>query len=118
MSNPMSSTLTRSEFLEARCQPGILLEVPPLARYLVFKLVEMDQTRFALQSLRDLVDDRTVAGLSESLVESLDANIPGLKSFPALVGAGIEVPATSGSLWLWLRGQDRGELVHRTRRLE
>jgi len=38
-----------------------------------------------------------------------------LKSFPVLSGNGIDVPSTQTALWLWLRGHDRGELVHRSR---
>jgi len=44
--------------------------------------------------------------------------VPGLRDFPAGTGRGIEMPATHGALWCWLRGDDRGELVHRTRALE
>ncbi|HYM34070.1 MAG TPA: Dyp-type peroxidase, partial [Steroidobacteraceae bacterium] len=31
-------------------------------------------------------------------------------------GAGIEIPSTPGSVWCWLRGDDRGELVLRARK--
>ena len=34
-----------------------------------------------------------------------------------LVGAGVSVPASSAALWCWLRGDDRGVLLHETRRL-
>jgi len=34
-----------------------------------------------------------------------------------LTGPGIEVPVTPAALWCWLRGDDRGELVHRGRSL-
>lgn len=35
--------------------------------------------------------------------------------FPSYSGAGFDVPSTPGALWCWLRGDDRGELVHRAR---
>jgi putative iron-dependent peroxidase len=41
-----------------------------------------------------------------------------LRAFPALTGLGVDVPATPMALWIWLRGDDRGELLHRSRRLE
>jgi putative iron-dependent peroxidase len=41
--------------------------------------------------------------------------IPGLRDFPVHSGAGVEVPSTPAALWCWLRGEDRGELVHRSR---
>jgi porphyrinogen peroxidase len=93
-------------------QSGILAPVPAHARYLTFALTDGDQARSALQALRNIVDgEHHVVGLAESLVESLDANVPGLKPFPSLAGAGIEIPATAGALWCWLRGDDRGALV-------
>ena len=33
-------------------------------------------------------------------------------------GPGVDVPSTPAALWLWLRGDDRGELLHRARQLE
>jgi porphyrinogen peroxidase len=102
--------------IQADIQAGILAPVPALARYLTFILLDASQARSALHALRDSVDgNRCVVGFAESLVESLDANVPGLKPFPSLVSAGIEVPATLGALWCWLRGDDRGTLVHATR---
>src|SRR5690606_1777143 len=37
---------------------------------------------------------------------------------PELVGAGVEVPSTPGALWIWLRGDDRGVLLHQGRTFE
>jgi len=93
-------------------QSGILAPVPAHARYLAFALSDAAEARSALQAIGKIADgDRCVVGLSESLVESLDANVPGLKPFPSLAGAGIEIPASPGALWCWLRGDERGELV-------
>ena len=101
----------------AEPQAGILAPLPPLARYLTFALVDESRVREALRTLRDQVDPEAVVGFGESLVESLDANVPGLRPFPSLAGAGVEIPASPGSLWLWLRGDDRGDLILTTRRL-
>jgi putative iron-dependent peroxidase len=92
-------------------QAGILAPLPSQARYLTFALADASQAREALQRLRDIADDNHVYGFAESLVECLDANVPGLKPFPSLAGAGIEIPATAGALWCWLRGDDRGKLL-------
>jgi porphyrinogen peroxidase len=102
----------------AQIQPGILAGVPLLGRYLTFSLLDGNRTRDALQAVRVEIDgDRCVVGLSESLVENLDANIPGLRPFPASIGAGFEIPSTPGALWCWLRGADRGELLLHSRRI-
>jgi putative iron-dependent peroxidase len=98
-------------------QPGILAPLPAQARYLTFSLIDETRVREALRALREQIEDSAVVGLSESLVESLDANVPGLKPFPSLAGPGIEIPASPGSLWIWLRDENRGDLIHATRRL-
>lgn len=100
-------------------QPGILADVSPLARYLFFSLhTEVDLPK-TLQTLGASVDGgQTVVGLGESLVMALGITIDRLKTFPSYTGKGVEVPSTPGSLWCWLKGQDRGELLHRTRAME
>src|SRR5262245_18267901 len=98
-------------------QLGILAPLPAHARYLVFSLVDESHVRVALSALREQISASTVVGFSESLVESLDANVPGLKPFPSLAGPGVEIPASQGSLWIWLRDEHRGDLIHAMRRL-
>ena len=101
-------------------QPGILAPVPAQARYLTFVLAAPDaDPRPALSALAKLVDgETTVAGLGASLLDVLDYPVPGLVDFPAYTGAGLEIPSTPAALWLWLRGEDRGELWQRSRALE
>jgi putative iron-dependent peroxidase len=100
-------------------QPGILEPVPALARYLVFDLEPEAGPGPSLRRLVQSVDPReTVAGIGRSTALALGHDVPGLRDFPAGTSRGIEVPATHGALWCWLRGEDRGELVHRTRALE
>ncbi len=100
-------------------QPGILAPVPRLARYLTFELVPGGDLRGALGRLAAAVDPvATVVGVGRSVVLALGCDVPGLRDFPARAGAGIEVPSTPAALWCWLRGDDRGELVHRTRAIE
>lgn len=101
-------------------QPGILASpVPVAARHLFFRLDAPHALPAALERLGRMVDgDAMVAGLGESLVHALAARIPGLRSFVALSGVGVDVPSTQHALWCWLRGEDRGELLHRSRALE
>lgn len=96
-------------------QPGILGDVPRLALYMTFSLSDPRAAKAALRSLCDVVDgDRTVVGIGEPLALALDSRIEGLKTFSAYSGAGFTVPATPTYLWLWLRGEDRGELLLRS----
>ena len=97
-------------------QPGILAPIPDDARYLSFSLIPGSEPIEALEALAELViDDSIVVGLGSSLLLALGRELPGMRTFPALVGAGIDVPSTPVALWCWLRGDDRGELVHCTR---
>jgi putative iron-dependent peroxidase len=99
-------------------QPGILESIPRLARYLTFSCAVHPELHTALAALRDQVDGaRVVAGLGLPLLRALNARIAGLRDFPARSGPGLAIPGTPGALWLWLRGDDRGELLHRSRQL-
>jgi putative iron-dependent peroxidase len=100
-------------------QAGIEAPVPSQGRYLFFSLKQADALRQGLQQLAPLVDGlHVVAGLGPLLVEALGATVPGLREFPALRGPQVSVPSTPTALWCWLRGTDRGKLVHTTRALE
>lgn len=102
----------------SKVQPGILADGTQLARYLVFALKPASDPVAALQKLGSRIDgDRTVIGLGQSLMLALGKQIEGLKTFPVMAGPGFSVPATPATLWMWLRGDDRGELLHRTREL-
>jgi putative iron-dependent peroxidase len=97
-------------------QPGILASVPRLARYLVFSLAPSSEPRDALKRLCYETDgEKTVVGIGQAVVLALGRTLEGLNVFPSHSGAGFDVPSTPGALWCWLRGDDRGELVHRAR---
>lgn len=99
-------------------QPGILQPVPRMARFLFFSMSPDSPVREALGALgKEANGEGTVIGLGASLVSALGPTIKGLRVFPSQAGAGIAVPSTPYALMGWLRGDDRGELVHRTRRL-
>ncbi len=100
-------------------QPGILGPVPRLAMFLTFTMKPGSEPQDALEALRDATDgDEVVVGIGLSTVIALGRKIEGLRTFPALVGAGFEVPSTPEALWCWLRGDDRGHLLHKARRIQ
>lgn len=100
-------------------QPGILAEETRLARYLVFSIDSEDEVESALQILANNIDpENTVVGIGESLVSLLGKEITGLHTLQASSSHGVELPSTPAALWCWLRGNDRGELFHRSRQVE
>lgn len=100
-------------------QPGVLADVPAHARYLTFgRRPAAADPRPALERLAALpVDEARVAGIGASLVRELGSTVEGLRVFPALEGRGLSVPSTPAPLWCWLRGEERGDLVHAGRRV-
>lgn len=97
-------------------QAGILADpVPPLARHLFFTLESKEHLAAALRRLALIVDgDATVIGFGKSLLQALNVQLDKLRVFPAMSTEGIDIPSTQHALWCWLRGDDRGELLHRT----
>lgn len=99
-------------------QPGILLDVPEGCRYMTFGLVPGADPAEPLKALRDRgIGEEMVIGLGQSLVSALGATVEGLRPFPTLVGPGVDIPATPAALWIWLRGADRGRMVHLAKEL-
>jgi len=106
-------------------QPGILEPVPAVARHVFFVLAEAHKVdaaaiRQALARLSPLANGSdVVAGVGPSLVAALGADVPGLHEFPSdFSGHGVKVPATPGTLWCWVRGDDLGDLRHLTRQVQ
>lgn len=103
-------------------QPGIIAPVPPAARHLQFDLapgVASETLGSALARLASTIDgEQTVLGIGLPLVNALKRSVPGLHDFPAYTSGDIDIPATPTALWCWLRGSDRGTLLHRARDIE
>lgn len=106
-------------------QPGILLPPSPAARHAEFALRAGTTAAAARAALKALLEgpariDGTanVVGVGPSLAALLGADVPGLRAFPNLAGKGVDVPSTQFALWVWMRGEDRGELLHRARSIE
>jgi len=102
-------------------QAGILADVPAAARYLLFRQrsgTDPSAPSTALQALASEVDGHaTVVGLGRSLVLAVGSHIAPLHDFPSYSTAATDIPATPAALWLWLRGDDHGELLQRGRTL-
>lgn len=105
-------------------QNAVLAEVPPVGRYVFFTLSSADAApvRQCLVHLSEQAEleggQQVLVGLGSELVQVLGAQVPGLRTFEALSGAGVSVPSTPAALLCWLRGNDLGDLVHLTRRLQ
>jgi len=97
-------------------QPGILAPVPKLARYLKFSLKAGAKPRAALLELARLADgSKFVVGIGQPVALALGKTIEGLRTFPTHFGAGLVLPSMPSALWCWLRGEDRGDLLHLSR---
>lgn len=100
-------------------QKGILATENKFARYMSFNLADTETVKESLIALQDAVDgESVVVGFGQSVTKVFGVEISGLKPMPAYSSAGIDIPSTPCALWLWLRGVDRGELFHRSRKLE
>ena len=100
-------------------QPGILAGVPRAARFLTLSAAHPKRARAALAALASAADgEAVVVGASSQLADLLDVAIEGLRPFPKLRGAKVSVPVTPASLWCWMRGEDRGTILHRSRAIE
>lgn len=101
-------------------QRGILDAVPAAARYLSFRLRPEAKPGPVLQRLAAFVNgEQIVLGIGGQTLAALgkQAQVPGLREAQALVGPGVAFPSTPLALWAWLRGNDRGELLQRGRKL-
>jgi putative iron-dependent peroxidase len=102
----------------ADAQGGILEAVPPMARYLNFVARPEADAAAALLAMRDIADGRSVVvGVGASLLQSLGRSIEGLRTYAAGVARGVDLPSNPAALWCWLRGEDRGDLLHLSRRI-
>jgi putative iron-dependent peroxidase len=100
-------------------QAAILEPIPDHARHLFFDLEPGADPRLPLRRLAAACDGRTaVLGIGTPVVAALGATLAGLRSFPDLPNAKPAIPATQHALWLWLRGDEPGDLLHQGRALE
>ena len=105
-------------------QSGIIDEIPSLARYQYFNLKDESNPKLALQNLADIaVENNIVVGFGETLISSLDSEISDMRKMPKFeakyngknIAKAIDIPTTPNDLWCWIRGEDRGDLLHKAR---
>ncbi len=97
-------------------QPGILEEIPVAARYQFFRLRPGSDPLPSLLALAEMATGHDiVVGLGKSLLNLLEIDIPGMHPMPVFAGKGVETPVTPYALWCWIRGEDRGDLLHKAR---
>jgi len=102
--------------MTASPQVGILAELPGHARYLTFALTENAAPAEALARLAALpVSPNCVFGIADSVLKLVGGEISGLRPFPRMDGPNVVMPSSTGAIWCWLRGEDRGELLHQGR---
>ncbi len=103
------------------CQGAILAAVPAQARYLFLSResgIKPAAARKAIALLaRALAGKPHVIGFSATLAKALGRQIPGLRDFVRFPDARVDLPVTQSDVWIWLRGNDAGELFHETRLL-
>ncbi len=100
-------------------QPGILPPVPTQSRYLEFSAVPDRFTAGDLTALQEIaIDESIVIGIGPGLLRGIGVEIAGHRGFPALSGPGVEIPSTQADLWVWVRGTERGRILHASQRIE
>ncbi len=98
-------------------QPGILAPLPRHARFVCFRARAGIDPEPTLRKMAAVFDnERHVVGLGPSLVASVGRVVEGLREFPVVPDAAVAVPSTPAALWYWLRDDDRGDLLHASRR--
>jgi putative iron-dependent peroxidase len=103
-------------------QPGIIEGVPAVARFVFFSIdtaADAQAIKAALARLGPLANGSDVVlGIGPALAAALGADVPGLHEFPDFSSNEVKVPSTPGVIWCWVRGDDLGELLHLTRKVQ
>lgn len=99
-------------------QPGILAAPAPLGLALSFRLTPADPRAALIRLQEGFRPEWGVVGLGDPLIAALGATVPGLRAFPALSGAGVQIPATQQAVWVMLRADDRGALFDRSQAVQ
>ncbi|MGZ5968664.1 MAG: Dyp-type peroxidase [Polyangiales bacterium] len=99
-------------------QTAIFEPVPPVGTALVFDLDPGADPRPGLRAIREEpATSGCVLGIGEPLARALSGMsaccVEGLRGFPALSGVGVAFPSTQGALWVYLAGDERGEVLDR-----
>lgn len=99
-------------------QPAILAPCTAVGRSLTFRIAPESDVAGALRKLRDGYPiECGVFGIGEPTTLALGREIQGLRTFPAMSGAGISIPSTQDALCFLLRGPDRGVVFDWTQQI-
>ncbi|MGL1919913.1 MAG: Dyp-type peroxidase [Hyphomicrobiales bacterium] len=93
-------------------QLGILPGIPNHGRFIELAAISSANISAILKGL--VPNERLVIGLGAGLVQNF-AKVEGLHGFKSPSGSGVEIPSTQADLWIWIRGDDRGEIAKRAR---
>jgi putative iron-dependent peroxidase len=100
-------------------QQGIIQTVPRQGRYLYYSLSIGVDMQALNASLVTLVDGHSVVlGLGKAYLDLMGSSKVVLEDAPVYSNAGIAIGAAPYAIWLWLRGSDRGVLVHQTLKIQ
>lgn len=98
-------------------QPAILQPVPAHASYLSWTLTPGTDPETLRQVIRTLLaqtdGDHLVTGLGAALLQALQSPVNGVYTFSGIEDSLVTWPASPAALWLWLRADERGALLHR-----
>lgn len=93
-------------------QQGILQEISAHGLYISYTVADITALPESLRKLQTQADgEHCVVGLGAELASSLGHSIPGLRAGFSIENAKVVLPQQAIALWLWLRGEDRGELL-------
>jgi putative iron-dependent peroxidase len=99
-------------------QPAILAPPTAAGRFVTLGLTGDARPRDVAERLAALsVGEGLVVGVGEPLARALGVTIEGLRAFPVVSGPGGTFPSTQGAVWLFVGGNDPGEILLRSRRL-
>ncbi len=100
-------------------QPGISAAIPTEAVYLTLSRLPSAtpaSSRKALTSICEQLDFSThVVGLGAALCNFIGVQVPGLRTFAQFPKSKIDLPIHQSDIWIWFRGNDRGELFQQAR---
>ncbi len=100
-------------------QSAILEPIPDHARHLFFDLDRAAAPQAALHALAAACDGRSaVLGIGAGVAGALGVRVAGLRGFSNLPQAKPAIPVTQHALWLWLCGNEPGDLLLQGRALE
>ncbi len=96
-------------------QSGIVAPLPRHGRVMLYDLDQVDAVKQALMHMKSRIDGLSVVmGLGAPLLQHLGVVISGMSPLPVF-DAAVSMPSVPRALWLWLRGDDLGDLFHLSR---